>query len=34
MLIVNLKEENAAIKICNFLGTKKKLHNMPWENKT
>ena len=34
LLIVNLKEENAALKICNFLGTKKKLYNMPWENKT
>jgi hypothetical protein len=34
LLIVNIKEENAAIKICNFLGTRKKLFNMPWENKT
>jgi len=34
LLIVNLKESNAAIKISQFLGSEKVVQEIPWENKT
>lgn len=34
LLVLNLKEKNAAEKISRFLKVKKKLDTIPWENKT
>ncbi|MCB0732344.1 MAG: hypothetical protein KDC88_15070 [Ignavibacteriae bacterium] len=34
LLVVNVSQKDAAKQICQFLGTKKRLETMPWENKT
>lgn len=34
LLVINLKEQDAANRIHSFLDTKKKLEAIPWENKT
>jgi len=34
LLVVNLKEPDAANKISQFLNTNKVLKQIPWENKT
>lgn len=34
LLVINVKDKDAGKKICEFLGTKKMLNEMPWENKT
>ncbi|WP_420578295.1 sulfotransferase [Ekhidna sp.] len=34
LLVVNLKDEDAANRISRFLGLKKKIEKIPWENKT
>jgi len=34
LLVVNVKDQDSAKRICKFLGTKKQLERMPWKNKT
>jgi hypothetical protein len=33
-LVINIKEHNAVAKICDFLGVKSNIPDMPWESKT
>ncbi len=34
LLIINLSEEDAYLKFCNFIGVEAKENSFPWENKT
>ncbi|HKK80277.1 MAG TPA: sulfotransferase [Phaeodactylibacter sp.] len=34
LLVVNVKKQDSAKRICQFLDTKKQLERMPWKNKT
>ncbi|MBU1013203.1 MAG: hypothetical protein KKG99_09360 [Bacteroidetes bacterium] len=34
LLVINVQEPDAAIKVCNFIGSEKIIHKMPWKNKS